>query len=133
MYKRKILLSFVVLGSLLASLALAFNMFGNGIQHSFAQSPGVTVNDFWLISGQEPWGTTFDSKGNVWVAVPGCDPSPTCNATTPPGKIEEYNPATSSWIATYQLPSGYAQRFSSRLMPRVISGFLCRCQIQSVC
>jgi hypothetical protein len=31
MYKRKILLSFVVLGSLLASLALAFNMFGNGI------------------------------------------------------------------------------------------------------
>jgi len=109
MYKRKILLSFVVLGSLLTSLALAFNMFGKGIQHSFAQSPGVSVADFWMNSGQEPWGTAFDSKGNVWVAVPGCDPSPTCSTTTPPGKIEEYNPAASSWIATYQLPSGYAQ------------------------
>jgi streptogramin lyase len=109
MYKRKILLSFVVLGSLLASLGLAFNMFGKGIQHSFAQSPGVTVTDFSINGGQEPWGTTFDNKGNVWVAVPGCDPAPTCSATTPPGKIEEYNPSTSSWIATYQLPSGYAQ------------------------
>ena len=109
MDKRKTLLSFIVLGFLLASLALAFNMFGTGIQHSFAQSPGVTVTDFWMNGGQEPWGTTFDGKGNVWVAVPGCDPSPTCSASTPPGKIEEYNPAASSWIATYQLPSGYAQ------------------------
>jgi virginiamycin B lyase len=109
MDKRKILLSFVVMGSLLASLALACNIFGNGLQHSFAQSPGVTVTDFWLNGGQEPWGTTFDSNGNVWVAVPGCDPAPTCSTTTPPGKIEAYNPSTASWIATYQLPSGYAQ------------------------
>lgn len=109
MDKRKILLSFFVLGSLLASLALAFSMFGNGILHGYAQSPSVTVSDFWLNGGQEPWGTTFDSNGNVWVAVPGCDPAPTCSATTPPGKIEEYNPVASSWIATYQLPSGYAQ------------------------
>src|SRR5437870_7313554 len=109
MDKRKTLLSFIVLGFLLVSFVLAFNMFGTGIQHSFAQSPGVTVTDFWMNGGQEPWGTTYDSKGNVWVAVPGCDPSPTCSASTPPGKIEEYNPAASSWIATYQLPSGYAQ------------------------
>jgi len=109
MSKRKTLLSFIVPGFLLMSLALALNMFGTGIQHSFAQSPGVTVTDFWMNGGQEPWGTTFDSKGNVWVGVPGCDPSPTCSASTPPGKIEEYNPAASTWIATYQLPSGYAQ------------------------
>ncbi len=109
MDKRKILLSFVALASLLASLALAFNMFGKGTPRGFAQSPGVTVTDFWINGGQEPWGITFDSKGNVWMAVPGCDPSPTCSTTTPPGKIEEYNPAASSWIATYQLPSGYAQ------------------------
>lgn len=109
MNKRKVLLSLVVLCSLLVSLALAFNMFGSGVQRSFAQSPGVTVTDFWMNGGQEPWGTTFDSKGNVWVAVPGCDPSPTCSASTPPGKIEEYNPSASSWIATYTLPTGYAQ------------------------
>ena len=91
------------------SLALAFSMFGNETQHTFAQSLSVSVSDFNIMSGQEPWGTTFDSKGNVWVAVPGCDPSPTCSPSTPPGKIEAYNPAASSWIATYQLPSGYAQ------------------------
>ena len=109
MDKRKILLSFFVLGSLLASLALTCNIFGTGMQQSFAQSPGVTVTDFWMNGGQEPWGTTFDSNGNVWIALPGCDPSPTCSATTPPGRIEEYNPTTSSWIATYALPAGYAQ------------------------
>ena len=109
MDKRKVLLSFIVLGSFLVSLALAFNMFGNGTQHSFAQAPGVTVTDFWMNGGQEPWGTTFDSKGHMWMAVPGCDPSLTCSPSTPPGIIEEYNPAASSWIATYQLPTGYAQ------------------------
>ena len=109
MDKRKISLSFFALGSLLVSLALAFNMFGTGIQHSFAQAFSVSVTDFNLKSGQEPWGTTFDSKGNVWVAIPGCDPSPTCSSSTPPGRIEEYSPYASSWIATYALPAGYAQ------------------------
>jgi streptogramin lyase len=106
---RKVFTSFFVLCSFLASFTLAFNMFGNGVHYTFAQSPGVTVTDFYLNSGQDPWGTTFDNKGNLWIAVPGCDPSPTCNSSTPPGKIEEYNSSTSSWMATYTLPSGYAQ------------------------
>ncbi|HVB72412.1 MAG TPA: hypothetical protein VNE38_02555 [Ktedonobacteraceae bacterium] len=109
MDQRKIVLSLVALGTLLASVALALNMFGKGIHSTFAQSPGVTATDYWLNGGQEPWGITFDSRGNVWVAVPGCDPSPTCGSSTPPGKIEEFNPVYSSWIATYQLPAGYAQ------------------------
>ena len=106
MDKRTILLRFIVLVSLLASLALAFGMLGKEI---FAQSPGVTATDYWLNGGQEPWGVTFDSKGNVWVAVPGCDPAPMCSTNTPPGKIEEFNPVNSSWIATYQLPTGFGQ------------------------
>ena len=109
MDKRKIILNLVVLGSVLASMALAFTIFGKNIRASLAQSPSVTVTDFWLNGGQEPWGVTFDKKGNVWVAVPGCDPSPTCGSSTPPGKIEVYNPATSSWINTYQLPAGFGQ------------------------
>ena len=109
MDKRKIILSLVMLGSVLASTVLAFTIFGKDIRASHAQSPGVTVTDFWLNRGQEPWGVTFDSQGNVWVAVPGCDPSPTCGGTTPPGKIEVYNPAASSWINTYQLPAGFGQ------------------------
>ena len=106
MDKRKVLFSFFVLGSLLASLALAASVFGIGVQHSFAQSSGVTVTDFPISGGQEPWGTTFDSAGNVWVAVPDCDPKPQCSTTMIPS-IEEYNPATSTWVATFTLPSGY--------------------------
>ncbi len=109
MNKRKLLLCFVALGTLVGSLTLAFNMFGKGIRPTYAGSPGVNVSDFYIPTGQEPWGTTFDSSGNVWVAIPGCDPSPTCSSNTPPGKIAEYKPSASSWIATYQLPSGYAQ------------------------
>lgn len=109
MNKRKIVLNLIVLASVLTGMALAFTMFGKGLLASHAQSSGVTVTDFWMNGGQEPWGVNFDSKGNVWVAVPGCDPSPTCGNTTPPGKIEVYNPAASSWITTYQLPAGFAQ------------------------
>ena len=109
MIKSNIFLRFIVLASVLASLALAFDLLGQGAPHSFAQSSAITATDYWLNGGQEPWGVTFDSKGNIWVAVPGCDPSPTCGTSTPPGKIEEFNPTYSSWIATYTLPAGYAQ------------------------
>ncbi len=108
MDRRKLILSLVALGTLAGSLALAFSMFGNGAHSAYAGSPGVTVTDFYIPTGQEPWGTTFDSSGNVWVAIPGCDPSPTCSSSTPPGKIAEYKPSASSWMATYQLPSGFA-------------------------
>lgn len=81
---------------------------GNFVRNSFAQS-GVTVSDYWLNGGQEPWGTAFDRNGNVWMAIPGCDPSPTCSNTTPPGKIGEFNPGCSCWSAYYQLPSGFGQ------------------------
>ena len=54
MDKRKIILKLVVLGSVLGSMALAFPIFGKDLQVSQAQSPGVTVTDFWLNGGQEP-------------------------------------------------------------------------------
>lgn len=69
----------------------------------------VSATDFYIPSGTAPWGTTFDSSGNVWLAVPGCDPNPFCSTSTPPGKIEVYSPSSSSWIQTLQLPNGYAQ------------------------
>ena len=74
-----------------------------------AQNATVSASDYYINSGSDPWGTTFDSGGNVWLAVPGCDPNPTCNSNTPPGKIEEFNPSSSNWIQTLQLPSGYGQ------------------------
>ena len=108
MDRRKLLLCLVALGTLIGSLALASTMFG-GARSARAGSPGVNVTDFFIPTGQEPWGTTFDSSGNVWVAIPNCDPGPTCGSGSPPGKIAEYKPSASSWIATYQLPTGYSQ------------------------
>lgn len=106
--QKKLLIGVVALAMLFMSVAFALQLVGKGPRPGFAQS-SLAVTDFYVPAGQDPWGTTFDSHGNLWVAVPGCDPSPTCSNTTPPGKIAEYNPAASSWAATYQLPAGFAQ------------------------
>lgn len=69
----------------------------------------ISGSDFYINGGSDPWGTTFDGSGNVWLAVPGCDPNPTCGSSTAPGKIEEFSPSSSHWIQTLQMPSGYGQ------------------------
>ena len=104
MHKKNLLFSFL----LLTALLVGATFFGT-VRSAFALSAQVIAQDWYTQSGIDPWGTTFDSNGNVWVAVPGCDPGPNCPTGTPPGKIEEFNPATSSWMATYQLPAGYGQ------------------------
>ncbi len=107
---KKMILSLLALLMLIGSAMLALGIVGFDVHSTYAQQPyAVTSQDFYIPSGREPWGTALDSKGKVWLAIPGCDPAPTCSASTPAGKIAEFNPATSSWIATYQLPSGYAQ------------------------
>jgi streptogramin lyase len=104
---RKVGVSLLTLAMLVGSAVLAFSILGNGLRSTYAS--GVTFQDFYIPSSYDPWGTAFDSNGNVWLAIPGCDPAPMCSSSTPPGKIAEFNPATSNWIATYQLPTGYAQ------------------------
>jgi len=107
---RKIILSLLALLMLIGSAFLALSMAGYGIYSTYAhQLYSVTARDFHIPAGKDPWGTTFDSNGHVWLAIPSCDPAPTCNSNTPAGKIAEYNPSNSSWMNTYQLPSGYAQ------------------------
>jgi streptogramin lyase len=104
----KVLWSFRVFLVLLVGVALTFLLVQKGFVHATAPS-SVTATDFYLNSGTDPWGTTFDSQGNLWVAVPGCDPNPMCGSSTPPGKIEEYNASTTGWMQTLQLPAGYGQ------------------------
>ena len=104
---RKIVLSLLALAMFIGSAILALGMVGHGLYAAHAN--GITTQDFYIPGSNNPWGTTFDSKGNVWLAIPGCDPAPTCNSTTPPGEIAEFNPSSSSWINTYKLPPGYAQ------------------------
>ena len=108
--RKKLILGLVSLGTLIGSVLLAFGIVGHDVHSTYAQQAGgVTLQEFYIPSSSDPWGTAFDSNGNVWLAIPGCDPSPTCNPNTPPGEIAVFNPANSNWIKTYQLPSGYAQ------------------------
>jgi len=102
---KKMLLSLIVLPTLIASLAFTF-----GVVHpTRAASAAITsLTDYHVPSGLDPWGTAFDKSGNVWVAVPGCNPNPDCGNNAGPGKIEEFNPSNSTWINTIQLPFGQA-------------------------
>ncbi|HEU5228755.1 MAG TPA: hypothetical protein VFU49_13145 [Ktedonobacteraceae bacterium] len=74
-----------------------------------AASSSVTVRDFSIPVGTDPWGTAFDRSGRVWVAIPGCDPSPVCNNNTPAGNIAVYSPKLKAWVSNYQLPATFAQ------------------------
>lgn len=104
MWGKKVLLYSFVLVSLSVSVAVTFASL-----HASQAASKLTVTDYHIPSGLDPWGTAFDGSGNVWVAVPGCNPNPDCGNKAGPGKIEVFNPSTSSWTKTIQLPSGYGQ------------------------
>jgi len=76
--------------------------------HASRAAGALTITEYHIPSGLDPWGTTFDSSGNVWLAVPGCNPNPNCGNNTAPGKIEVFNSSTSTWTKTIQLPAGQA-------------------------
>jgi streptogramin lyase len=80
-----------------------------GYQVSAARASGLSSATDYPVPGGDPWGTAFDSSGRVWVAMPGCDPSPACSASTPPGKLALFDPTTSSWATVVSLPAGYGQ------------------------
>ncbi|HEV7235327.1 MAG TPA: hypothetical protein VGN15_04040, partial [Ktedonobacteraceae bacterium] len=75
-----------------------------------AVSPtGVTAKAYSVPNGTSlPWGTVYNGNGNIWVALPGCDPNPTCNPT-PAGDIAVFDPAKPGWKQVINLPSNYAQ------------------------
>jgi len=108
--RKKVLLSLVVLATLVASIAVMVGNTGKlGAVHAQqASAKGITSTEYHIPIGGDAWGTAFDGNGNVWVALPGCDFTPTCGSQTP-GKIIRFTPSTSSWTATYSLPSGYGQ------------------------
>src|SRR2546427_11710130 len=91
----------------LATFQVSHKAHAQSSGNAHASSP--SINAYSLPSGNiDPWGTAKDKSGNVWVAVPGCDPSPMCSSSTPPGRLAEFNPSTKQWHV-YPLPSGYAQ------------------------
>jgi virginiamycin B lyase len=74
-----------------------------------AQASGLSSLTDFSVPGADPWGTAFDSSGRVWVAMPGCDPAPSCPSSTPPGKLALFDPAGNSWVSIVSLPAGYGQ------------------------
>ncbi len=81
-----------------------------GVFHATtAPASGIASVTDYATPGGDPWGTAFDGAGRVWVALPGCDPSPTCSSTTPPGKLALFDPGTHTWAQTVSLPAGYGQ------------------------
>jgi len=69
----------------------------------------VTITDAPIPGGVDPWGLASDAQGNIWVALPGCDPNPRCAVTAPPGKLAVYNPDTLKWTASYPFPKNFGQ------------------------
>lgn len=89
----------ITLVSLVGSIVLSLTLIGTfaalaaGVQETATQA--------------NPWGLTFDTKGHVWVAEPGCDAEPNC-LTTFPSYIGEYNRSNDSLVKNYLEPSGYS-------------------------
>src|SRR6266704_4970728 len=101
---KKFLLYLLALSLLIASVTLTFG----AVHATRAASTLTSLTDYHVPSGLDPWGTAFDSSGHVWVAIPGCNPNPDCGNNAGPGKIEEFDPSTSTWIKTIPLTSGQA-------------------------
>lgn len=108
MKRSRMVVSGVILAGLIMGTIFSFGIFMTTRAHADALAT-PTLTDFYTNGGWAPWGIAFDGSGRVWVAMPGCDPSPYCSSSTPPGKLDVYNPAAKSWNVSYQLPAGFGQ------------------------
>src|SRR5579863_4492174 len=63
--------------------------------------------------GIDPWGISFDSNGNAWIAEPACDPGPYQCGGTPSGtpSIAQLNRSTFTIAHTFSVPQGYSSPF----------------------
>src|SRR5215831_3378978 len=104
----KILAIYMALAVTAAStFVLVASIMGTHAQSSLA--PGISNVTDYYVPGSFPWGTTFDSSGRVWVALPGCDLAPSCPSSTPPGKLALFDPNAQNWATIVSLPAGYGQ------------------------
>lgn len=114
LFRSRVFRSLAALTLLVVSAFLAVN-FASRFQYAHASdssttaATSVTTKEYAIPKGSDPWGTAIDKYGKVWVALPGCDPSPTCDPKTAPGRFAIFNPATSLWAGGHNLPAGYAQ------------------------
>ena len=105
---RKFLAVCVALAVVAASTLLAVESI-IGTHADSALASGISSVTDYSVPGSDPWGTTFDSSGRVWVAMPGCDLAPSCPSSTPPGKLALFDPNAQNWATVVSLPAGYGQ------------------------
>jgi len=106
--QKRLLRSIAVLAALVACAAVAFGFAQTGISHA-QSSTAKNITDYRIPSGSMPWGITFDSAGNVWVAAPGCDLTPRCSAGVAPGKLDAFSSSQNKWVKSVSLPGNYGQ------------------------
>ncbi len=110
-FRKNVFWSITTLAILVTSIVFAATIVSHPQQASAkgVKRAATTKKEYPVPAGSDPWGNAIDKSGNVWVASPGCDPSPYCSANTPPGRFDVFNPTTALWTAGYALPTGYAQ------------------------
>ncbi len=109
--RKNVFCRFTTLAILVVGIVIASAMVSHPLQAS-AKGPvkrATTKKEYPVPAGTDPWGNAIDSKGNIWVASPGCDPSPQCSPSTLPGRFNVFIPTTATWATGYPFPSGYAQ------------------------
>src|SRR5690348_14997250 len=90
--------------SCLASIAITWYVFvSTHAAHASTPTIRETVSPSPL-----PWGISFDTHNNAWIAEPGCDPQPTCSTQQPPGAIAQYNRQNFALLQNYAEPTGYS-------------------------
>ena len=107
-FSKSVLRTLTTLALLVASVLFVTDVTSHS-QQAFASTGTTTTKEYAVPNGSDPWGNAIDKNGNVWVALPGCDPSPMCSPGTPSGRIDVFNPSKSKWTASFHLPSNYAQ------------------------
>ncbi len=91
------------------SVALAWLLLGSSYHNAQAISP-PNIRET-LVPGNSPWGLGFDNKGNIWVALPACDPTPICGSIKQ-GSIAVYTrqgfSSSSSALQVFPEPANFS-------------------------
>ncbi len=105
---------FLSLLTVIAGVALAWVLLVNARGAAHADPSLVEAS----VPSADPWGLAFDGSGNIWVALPRCDPFvslvPICNVTLRGGIVEYSRQSFTSGAAPLRslaVPSGYSSPY----------------------
>ncbi len=95
------------LTAIVIAMVTAFAMLASALHATKAASSFREIT----LPSSYPWGIASDTKGNVWVAEPGCDPHPFVCSSTQTGSIALVNCSSFSVTTNFTEPSGFTSPF----------------------